>query len=425
MGMGRGGALLVDITLVSVLLFGVLFVAAGPTGFLTLTWERNVTLSVQQEVSGELSSFTVRPNDIFLGNSTFIGVELTNTGTDPINATYTVRVYNENFTLLYTYPGPKKELAPGAFMARRIKHTPHETGQYIIELEADVGPETAQTAQFLDVDPVPVPPPPERITRVRKQLKWVQPAPLPTPHLVKAWNVSAPRNATIEQGGSTIIPIRIHNTGNATLTNVRIGLQHSGNLSLEFTPKIMFTIEPNTTRTFALEASVGNDTIGQQRIRYRISSAELSEKGTIPVTVVPTLTRRQLLDKIAALEAVLRELTVEMRLEQRQGADISQVNASVTRARQALREARTAVEAGNLREGRDRIEDAHRAIREAFQSLFKLQSEQFLLEAPLAQPLLVLILIAVVVAVLMVGAYYYFRERELERPKLLRDMEER
>jgi hypothetical protein len=421
----RGGVRVgMQVVGVAVIVFAVLYLAAFElplTGL--LTFERNVTVSVQAMQGGDISHFDV-DQTIQIGNSTFIDVELANTGSVPADATYDLEVYDSNNTLLYTYPGPNRTLEPGSILARTVRHTPHNTGIYVIRLRAEVGGQQLQSAQFLSVRDRPEPDVPDTITITRKRVRYVYgPEPEPPEIPTRSWQVEAPRTMTMEQNGSVTLPIQIRNTGETSERNVRLSLQSSANVSIEYEPKILFNIPAGTARNFLLTVT-SDGTLENQTITYTVASEDLSHTGETTIDIVPSATAAQLRQELEKLRLLISDAEAELAGLDADGLDVSGPRSDLADVKESVTDIEDYIETEEFDAAQAEIDTARKAISSVFQRLFKLQSEQLVVEAPLVQPVYLLIAASILIAVLMVGGYYYVKEKHEKRPKLLRDMEE-
>ncbi len=424
MDWGDGVRVVVQVAVVAVVVFAVLYMVAFDlplTGL--LSFERNVSVSVEETEAGEVSLFDF-DQVVQIGNSTFIDVELTNRGSVPLDATYDVEVYNSNDSLLYTYPGPERTLEPGSILARTVRHTPHDTGSYIIRLRAEIGDRQFQSARFLSVREPPEPDVPDTITITRTRVRYVYgPEPEPPEIPTRSWRVDAPREIEMEQNGSTTLPIQITNTGEAVERNVRLLMESSANVSVEFDPKIMFAIPQETTRTFMVTVTT-DGTRQDQRVEYDVVSDELSHTGETRIGIAPTVTVAQLEQELEKLRMLIGDAEAKMADLEQDGLDVSEPRSDIADVKEAVTEIEELIANEEFAAAQAAIDAARSDIGDVFQTLFRLQSEQLVVAAPLVQPVYLLIAASILIAVLMVGGYYYLREKHEERPKLLRDMGE-
>jgi hypothetical protein len=413
-----------QVAVVAVIVFAVLYLAVFDLPFTgLLVFERNVSVSITAEENGEISRFEF-DQVITAGNSTFIDAELVNRGSVPLNSTYAINIYNVNGSLLYTYPGPTQTVAPGAIMGRTVKHTPHETGSYVVRARAEMGDAVLQSAKFLVVQEEQEVQQPDTITVTRTQVQYVYgPAPPEPEEPERGWQVAAPETLAMGQNTTTTLPIRITNTGEATERNIRLTLQHPRNMSVSYEPTILFALPPGETRSFLLTVRSGTRQ-GEQELSYRVRSEALQFSGDTAVTVTPTQTTRQLQDEVSKLQSLIDEADAKLAAMERQGMNVSAERQRLTKIRELVEQARANADTGDLAAARQQIDTAREDLSDLFQTLFKQQSQEITVQAPLVQPVYVLIVASILIAVLMVGGYYYLKEKHEERPKLLRDMDE-
>lgn len=396
----------------------------GMTGLFAFP-SQETRLSVLESQNAEVTRFEF-DQFITIGESVNVSVEMTNTGSVSAPSDFDLEVYDVNNTLLYTYPAPDRTLAPGELRNRVIRHTPHETGTYIIRLDAEIGGEIFRTAKFLSVSEEPEPPEPEpiTITRTRVETEFAdapeppEPSEPPTPR----WNVEAPQQATVGEGRSTVIPIRIANTGEAVLTNIRLAVTNSNNLTVEANPKIIFRLLPEETKSFVLDVAAANRTLTDQTVGYRVSSSTgLGGSGEITVDVVPFLTMRQLSQQIEDLESVIVEAAAELRTARQEGLDVEQAAARLDEARQSLDAARDSIGEQEIQDTRENLDATRQSLDRFYSRLFQARGESLEVRADLIRPAYVVIAVAVLAAALLIGVYYYLREKQTQRPKLLRE----
>lgn len=397
--------------------------AGSMTGF--MTFEREVGVSVVGDSAAEISSFAF-DRFIEIGEDITISAELANRGSVPLEGTFEVEVYDENHSLLYTYPGPTETVPPGGHMGRDIQHTPHETGTYTLRMIGDMGGTTLQTQRNLFVLEEPEPDmDPDPIIIERTVVRYVQPPPEPEPEPPeRGWDVDVMDELELAQGSSTTIPVRIENTEEAVLRNVQMGLASSSNLSVEYDPSILFGIPPNQTRNFMLTLSVGDDVYEDQQLNWNVFENELSSSGDIQVQVTPDVTAEQLQHQLERLQRMLDDLEQELEAEEAAGFDVSDAWEHHQEAAAITEQIQQYIDDEEFDAAEAVIDDARQEIGQAYQTLFRQQSERLVVRAPLVRPLYLLLLGAVAVAVLLVAAYYYMREKRQRRPKLLREQDE-
>jgi hypothetical protein len=413
---------------VSVAIFGLLLVGVGgmdsPSGF--LTFEKKTYVSIGPDTESKVSRFGFG-QFLTIGETAEIDVELMNQGSVPMNANYTVEVYNRSNVLLYRYPGPTVTLQPGEFASRTVRHAPHETGTYIVRLRARMGTTLHQTGKFLVVSDESQNDT-QTITLVRKQINWIDPPPLPGDDeeeetLSRSWRVDSPREVVMQDGGRTLVPIRITNSGEASIRQVRISLSSSENITVDYSPKMMFEIPSNETKSFLVDVSARNGTLEDQELRYKLTTPHFARTETITFSISPTTSLRQLRQEVENLEGLMIQLRAEINATARRGTDVGKARTLALEAQGSIADARETLEAEDIRGTRQDIRTAREDIDAAFQALFEARSQPEPVKAPLVRPVYLLLVFSVLIAVILVSIYYYLREKHERRPKLLREME--
>lgn len=399
---------------------------ASPTGFVAAAQDTFVSVSATTEA--EVSRFHF-DRTLVLGNTSEIEVEIANTGSTavkPVN--FTVRVFDVNNSLLYTYPSKRVTLQPGTFFKRTVRHTPHRTGTFIIRMEARIGDDTVRTADFLFVQEPFEPPPPEPAVIVRKRVR-ILPAPeqeAPTePPERRSWRIDAPQEVRLSQGGNASVSLRITNTGNTAINNVRLATRSTDNVTIDFTPKILFTIPPGESSSFLLRIGTTKQAmLTRTDISYVLRSEQLSERGSFTADISPILTLQQLRQRADNIDILITDARTEIETAERRGMNLTGAHASLRQAENAVQEARTAIKEEQVSDAGQALERADNQVQEAYQQLFEARSEQLAVRAPLVNPSYILIVFAIIIVIILVGIYYYMKAEAEKRPKLLRRLEE-
>lgn len=414
--------------LASVLIIGAaLFTAAyisgignSLTGFLVL--EQQTSVSVDEDTKVDIQRFDFN-SFIDIGNYTTIYTEIANSGSVPVEGNFTISISNINNTLLWEYPNPTREIPPGGHYKRSTRHSPQEVGDYIVRLQARFAGEVQEVRRFLAVRDIQEPEP-ETITRtvtITRTNTIVEPAP-PRPETPPpSWNVEAPNQITLEEEGSSLVPINVENTGEVTIDNVRMSLAYSSNLTVDHRPPVFFGILSNDTKTFLLDVQVKEGVLENQEIRYSLKSEELREKNAIDIDIQPNMTVRRLENKIESIERLVSQAEAKISSYNRTGEDMSIAKERLNDTRESLNTARNSLEEKDLESAERAIGNAEKSISSVFQNIFKLRSGEVVVRAPLVKPIYILIFASIAASILLVSLYYYFREKHERRPKLLRE----
>lgn len=424
--MRRDLELFLVFSLTAMMTFGVLYTAlsrAGITGF--MVFERETYVSINEEKDVEISKFDFDPL-ITIGDDAVVEVEIMNKGSVAIeDCNYTVEIYNINNTLLYSYPSHSFSLNPGAFDGREFRHSPQDTGNYIVRLVADIGRRTYRTSKFLSVVEE-VDTEPEDTVITRKRIEWVEAPEADIEDPSMDWSVSGPESIAVSQGQSQIFTIDIENDGEGIIENIRLSLQSPDNLTVSYNPKIMFSAVPNSTSSFLVNVSSPEKELGNYSLQYRVSSRELETRWrSTEIEVVPELTLEMLEDRVSELSLLISKARTEARVADDWDLNVTETVENLDKAEVKLQEAEGAIEDEDIGRARERIALAEEKIDEAYQKLFTTRSDVYRIRAPMLKPVYIVLLVSVAIAALMTGIYYHFRKKHMKRPELLRKMEER
>lgn len=410
---------LLDVAMVSLLVF-TLLAATGPiTGF--LTFERTAHLSVESESGIAISRFGMDKN-ILIGNSTPISVEATNTGSEQLaNVSFRVEVSSLNGSNTWEYFSRDTDLEPGEFLGDTFRHTPQETGTHSVNVIVDFQGQTLRTSDFLFVSERPEPVT-RTVTIVRREIRFVdgpeveEPAP-PS----RSWSIDAPQEVTLSQGETGTAAIAVENTGEGDIRNVRLVLEEPSNISTRYNPKILFDVRPGETKNFMLSMTPENSSRGRYDIDYRLISESFSRTGSMAVSVRPTTTIERLRQEITSMRLMVADATAQKNVAEDRGYSVEGVEDSLNRSRERIQEAEESLESGDIAAAQEALDAAREDVERSYQRLFTIRGDQVSVRAPLIQPVYVLLVASVLIGLIMVAAYYYMREMEDRRPALLQE----
>ncbi len=358
--------------------------------------------------------------DMTIGESIEIDIGFANLGESLMEGEYTVGIYDTRNNLLQDYPTPPVSLEPGDTKERSVKHTPDEVGTYIVGLDGKIGGRELQTHRFLYVREETEPP--ETITRTVTRREYVHP-PEPEPP-EESWDVTVPESFTISEEDGGMIPVEVENTGEAIIERVSIEIDSSENVSVEPTPKVMFGIEPESSKKFLLNVEARERELGEELIRLRLRSESLSTRWKeIDLEVYPDLTIDQLRSRVDSLHSLATSAKSEIRVSERLGLNVTGPLSKIDRSMDKIEQARRYLDGEEIEQARGEIKDAEELIDEAYRELFVIRSEVFDMEVPIVRLVYIFFIVFVGIAASMVIFYYYLKKKKNKRPKLLREMD--
>ncbi len=416
------GRVLIQVGIASAAVFTLLSSAGPLTGH--VTHDRSSAVSIENSTTLEVSRLAF-DDVITRGETTSISVELTNAGSNTLEAVnFTVEVFPENGTV-WSYPSREASLPPGTFFSQEFNHTPQEAGLHTVRLRIRLDDRTALTVAPLRVRERPEDFPAAQngtVTLVRKILKFEEapeePEPAPPS---RSWEVDAPSEVTVPEGGSATTAISVTNTGDATLRNVRLLLNLPENVTADYSPKILFQLRPDTTKNFMLSLDATNGSTGTHQVAFTASSDQLSRDGSIDITVQPTATIKQLQQETRSIRLMMADAQAQKRVAAERGFDVEPIDEALNRSERSLSEASEALQRENVRQAEESIGAARSAIEQAYTELFHIRESRVSVRAPVINPVYVLLVVSVLAGIVLVAGYYYLRKRQTERPALLRE----
>lgn len=413
------GDVLVGTGLIAIMLF-ILLSSPGPlTGF--LTFQPSTTVSVENDTSIKISYFQF-DQIINRGNSTDIDVEITNSGSNTVeNVNFTVRIF-KNGTALWSYPSRQKTLEPGSFLSQSFMHTPQDTGLYRIRLRIDVENSIIVTGAPLQVNERPTDEATNRtVTLTRKKIEYIYPEAPEEEAPSRSWDLHVPENITLEDGKTSTSTIGVENTGEAPLENVRLLLQAPVNITTDYSPEILFSVSPNTTKNFMIEFTPDEGLHGEYDIGSTLHSKRFSQKSTIDADVRPASTLKNLQQEIKNLRLVLADARTRTEVASDRGSDVEKIEKLLDQANESLETASDSVDETDIEGARAAIDTARESLDRVYTLLFQLQGHQISVRAPLINPFYIFVAVLLIgIALLLVIGYYYLHEKHKQRPELLR-----
>lgn len=398
-----------------------LFLGSARTGYLILNPEAE--LSVDSHFSGQLTAFSYN-REIDIEERQQITVEFTNVGNVPFEVNMSVYVYYRNKTGLMElahYSDSLAYLSAGMRKSFTSVFAPSEKGEHYIKVVVVYGQRRMVTWGYFNV-----------VIRPEKVIVFVpgEPIPQPGPPIITPIFI-VPRMETEHQqlinmtaGESTTVPVRIKNTGDMNLTDIRFYVSAPQMIYVDVSPKIVSFLPIGRNYTFLLSIETDNYTAaGNYSIDFSIVSKETSINSTITLNVkekqVPKIYDSEAMrQKILSYFYILSELEARASFLAREGFDIIIANSSISSARSMLSLASGYFEQGDYENCVKALESAKNMLETA-----ALELESITLKIYGGGPSLFYIALFALLVAAAVFAVYEYRKRRDMRPRILRKEE--
>lgn len=380
-----------------------------------ITGFNTVSVGVKGKMKGEIVSFIYEPV-VNISDVQRIFVEFLNTGTE--NYTVLIEEY------IYFYDENKLEqeayyydstvmLHPGYRRQFQTAFVPSENGYYYIKVRVTYGSKKTEVwgsfyAQYWNYFPyIPA--------EYQPIIYYIEVEPLMT--------LDYPNSIELYPGRSTLTNIRVKNTGNATLHEVKLHVSSTNLLEIDVNPKESYYLEPNQTLTFLLDVYASNDIqIERYPIDFEVVTREVMESGTIwaNISAYNETLKEEVRKTILNYEYLINELDREILETYVKGINVTTARETLELAKEKLNAAKIYYDSEEYDNAKSVLADVKELIKEA---AFQLAQASFVvITAPAFSPFWILLII-ILIALLLLFILRRRRKKE-EKPKLLRTAEE-
>ncbi len=353
-----------------------------------------------------------------IGNSQTITSQFINTAPVDVTSKTDITVYffdNTSLKAIANYFDNSVVLGPAQGRTYTIVYTPNMTGLYYVKAKATYS--TTKVTETWGAFNVHLPAP--------QVIVVPPPASAPSPPLpVPRASLNYPQEVKFFQGDSTIFNITAKNTGEVTLTNLKLFVSTTSLINFSVNPKVIGNLPINNTAIFLVSVDVPEGTpAGTYAFDFVLSSDQVKDSRKILLKVSqapPTSAERDtgLELKILNYKLLISEIEQEILAASLRGANVTAAAESLQKAKLGLRSARDYLDAGRpgdaeiiLRAIRSNMEDA----------VMQLASSELTVKVPAAVPYWILPVL--LVSAMAFFAYNYYKKRR-QKPRLLRTVAE-
>ena len=357
-----------------------------------------------------------------------IYVEFENTGTEDVVMKMEIKVYGyENGTLkplAYYYDAPAI-VKIGMRKGFSTSFIPSDTGIYYIQAKAEFDTKVTETwGAFQVVYPTIIVP----VYNITYEL--VPPAPSPPSKpapvpLIANMSISYPKKVNLTQGEKTLFTINVNNTGEKTLTKIKLLFSTTTLLDFEINPKMIQKLLPNSSSFFLITIkSSSNTNPGIYPFEFEVVTNETSAKGKISIEVLkkPISKEDMLRKKILNYEFLISEVETQIFSAKLQGYNTEKPEQYLNQARESFEKAKEYFENKDFDNAEIELNKVSDYLEKA---LLEVSSLTLYVYKPPAYIRYAWIIMIIVVFVLIAAFVYYYRKKRLRRPRLLTRMAER
>ena len=395
-----------EILLLLLVLLAMAYMVPVITGF------NMVSLSVASKLGGEIISFDYEPN-VNVTQVQTIFTEFANTGTEmyALKIEEFVYFYDNGLQEIAYYYDSTVDLYPGMRRQFETKFIPLEMGVYYIKLRISLGTKKMEAwGSFYATYPGYAPPPSGEYQPITVY-KEVQPS------------ITLEYSDSVDAypGRSVLTNMRVKNTGNATIHEVKLHLSTTNLLDIDLNPKESYYLEPGETLTFLMDIFANNNiSIGEYPIDFELVTRELKKTGTITVNVKPynMSLEEEARRTIQNYEYLINELQREIIEATAKDLNVTSAQVELDQAREKLQEAKDYYDAKEYENAMRVLEDIKDTIKDVALKLSQAAFTVFV--APAFSPYWILI-IAILMAIIFL--LFFKRKKRENKPKLLRTSE--
>lgn len=372
-----------------------------------------LSVSVNGKMKGEISAFVYDPL-VNITKPQKIYVEFLNSGTE----NYSVKL--ETFVYFYEdgkleemayYYDSTVELFPGMRRPFESVFVPNEMGTYYIKARVNYGTKRIEAwGSFYVTYPDYIPYIPAEYQPI---VTYVEVNP--------SLSLEYPESVDTYPGRSVLTNIKVKNTGNATLHEVKLQLSATNMLDIDLNPKDSYYLEPGETLVFLMDIYANNNiSIGEYPVDFELITREVKETGTISVNVRPynMSLEEEVRKTIQNYEYLINELQREIIEATANDLDVTAAQVELDQAKEKLQEAKDYYDSKEYENAMDVLDEIKDILKDVALKLSQASFTVFV--APAFSPYWILI-IAILMAIIFL--LFFKKRKKKEKPKLLRASE--
>ena len=373
----------------------------------------NLNVAISPVTRGVITKVILGSDLLELGERQSVFVEFLNYGSETLNMKieHHYYVYDDGkLDLVASYYDSQYLLPAGSVRRYNSTFMPPETGLYYVRIRIPYNNKVVQTWESFYV-----------YSATHVVVVGVPGAGPPGPPAAGPASASleAPDEVRIIQGDYGTFQIRIKNTGERVLNNLRFFISNPDDLNISVVPKTISGLGLNSSTTFLVTVGVPSETqIGTYPIEIEFTTDELKKSKNIDIIALGSNASlmEYLQNLILNYEYLISVVESDIYAASLDGYDVSIPNESLGHAKSHMRAAK-----GNfsIMEFDNTKRELNNVIRYLEDAVFQLASATLFEYMPPAHVPLLLILFEALLALMVFILFFLYRRRK-EKPKALR-----
>jgi len=411
----------------------------------------NISVGIAEKLNGRV---TLDCNSsVFVGDDVTIYAEFMNTGTSHVTGRIELKVYLYNrsrLDLLATYYDSYFSLNPGMRKGYRTTFVPDQNGTYYINAKVSYETRTAETWRaFTASYPSEAPYVPGNGTGTGNgtgnatgnatgyvlnitggggggagggltALTYITTVLGGTPGIT----LSYPNKITLHQGESTMINLRVNNTGDLAVHDVKMHTSIFFGIGLDVNPKVIPIIYPNQTYSFLISLDSLNASEGDYTLSFDVMSDYASDTGSIAIKIVSwNMTAEEIEQIILNYRLIISDLKGEIFSASLKGFDTSDIKNRLDDTESMLDDAEKDLRFNKMDDAKKKLKGVKDDLEQIVLALANL-TIILRAEPPLFTSTMLILLILLIIALVLLILILLRRKRKKKKPKLLQNTQE-
>jgi hypothetical protein len=393
------------------------FVFSGMTVSITGMIIGDAEVGIKETLLGKITGLDYKYN-LNITELQNITAEFTNVGSVPFTSRIEITIYFYNNTKLEPiayYYDSYKNLLPIQKGIFKVSLLPPYYGTYYIKIRVPYETKVAETWGVFSVSYVVPQPEPIIVVVPPGDGTWTYERGPGISRLTASYQ----RNYSFNPGQTVMININATNTGETSLSSIRLSTSSSNAMTTDVNPKVFVGLAPEESTMFLVSLTMPKEMEpGLYPLGFELISDKARESGSIMlnITNAEISIKEDVFNTILNYQYLLGDLEGKISDADSKGLDVSQANISFNRAQRGLQSAREYYNSGKYQEARDELDGVRQDLEDV---VFQLANAALNLYVTPAFSPFILVIIMIFLGILF---FILLRRRKRDRkPRLLRE----